>query len=35
MTLTVTRDDVMRYFATSPKYHRVNGFKEMRVDIYI
>ena len=35
MTITVTKDDVKRYFAKNPKYKKVNGFKEMRIDIYI
>ena len=34
-SLTVTKEDVQRYFAKNPKYKKVNGFKEMRVDIYI
>ena len=35
MTITVTKDVVKRYFAKNPRYKKVNGFKNMRVDVYI
>ena len=35
MSLTVTKDDVMRYFANCPEFEKVNGYKNMRVDVYI
>ena len=35
MFLTVTKDDVMRYFANCPEFKKVNGYKNMRVDVYI
>jgi hypothetical protein len=35
MTLYVTKEDVMRYFANVPEYTKVNAYKDMRIDIYI
>lgn len=35
MSITVTKDDVMRYIKNRPEYKKVNAFKDMRVDIYI
>lgn len=35
MSLTVTKDDVMRYFTNCPEFKKVNGYKNMRVDVYI
>jgi hypothetical protein len=35
MTLIVTKEDVKDYFARDSRYKKVNGFQEMRVDIYI
>ena len=35
MSITVTKDDVMRYIKNRPEYKKVNAFKDMKVDIYI
>ena len=35
MTIVVTKHDVIQYFAKNPKYKKVNGFKDMKVEIYI
>jgi hypothetical protein len=35
MTLYVTKEDVMRYFANVPEHTKVNAYKDMRIDIYI
>ncbi len=35
MTIIVTKEYILRYFAKNPQYKKVNGFKDMRIDIYI
>ncbi len=35
MTIMVTKQDIKQYFAKNPKYKKVNGFKDMKVEIYI